>query len=254
MTDTADHGSDRYAGSSMQELAGRFDQLATGRIQRPKVPVTSIFGEAKVGKIRADYQHSLSDTAGPLFMHFLASIPCIQEELARVGCALACWATQKYAATGAPLTYFEMDAFDGTQARTLASLAGPAVRTLTCSPNPSNKAYFDLEAQPGISRHLQCSLFDVEVPPPGRDGGFDVIYEMAAFQFYGPQRRKQISQAAAHLAPGGVALFLDKMNQSDPADYDRRETAKDTRFKTRYFTVEEIEWKTRNFLKDMANG
>lgn len=243
-----------YDGSSMQKLGSRFDKLATGAIQRPKRPVTSVFGAAEVGERRASYQTELSEGAGPLFLHFMASIPCIQEELARIGCAVAQWALQRHSDTGSLLRYFEMDAFDGTQARTLANLAGSSIRTLTCSPNPANEAYFKRLARPEISRYAQCSLFDVSAPVTGFEGGFDLIYEMAALQFYGPERQQQLAHVASHLAPGGVAVFLEKMNQDDPADYQRRETAKDSLFKTRYFSVDEIEWKTRNFLLDMVHG
>ena len=68
------------------------------------------------------------------------------------------------------------------------------------------------------------------------------------------ERQQQLAHVASHLVPGGVAVFLEKMNQEDPLDYQRRETAKDSLFKTRYFSVEEIDWKTRNFLLDMVHG
>ena len=245
---------DRYCGSSMQKLGTRFDKLATGAIQRPKEPITSTFGEAEVGECRAAYQTELSNGAGPLFMHFMASIPCIQEEMARIGCATAEWALERQAETGRPLRFFEMDAFDGTQARTLAHLAGSAIRTLTCSPNPANEAYFNRLAQPEINQYAQCSLFDVSAPAAGFEDGFDLIYETAALQFYGPERTQQLAHVASHLASHGVAIFLEKMNHDDPMEYQRRETAKDMIFKTRYFSVEEIEWKTRNFLHDMVRG
>ena len=244
----------RYSGSSMQKLGTRFDKLATGAIQRPREPVTSKFGEAEVGARRAAYQTKLSIGAGPLFMHFMASIPCIQEEMARIGCATADWAWERQAETGRPLRFFEMDAFDGTQARTLAQFAGSAIRTLTCSPNASNEAYFKRFAQPEISQYQQCSLFDVSAPVAGFEGGFDLIYETAALQFYGPERKRQLAHVASHLAANGVAIFLEKMNHECPMEYQRRETAKDMIFKTRYFSVEEIKWKTRNFLHDMVRG
>lgn len=147
-----------------------------------------------------------------------------------------------------------MDAFDGTQARTIANLAGPSIRTLTCSPNHANEAYFKRFAQSEISHYAQCSLFDVSAPVAGFEGGFDLIYETAALQFYGPERQQQLAHVVSHLAPDGVAIFLEKMNQEDPEEYQRREKAKDTLFKTRYFSIEEIEWKTRNFLHDMVHG
>lgn len=95
-----------YCGSSMQKLETRFDKLATGAIQCPRKPVASVFEAADVGARRATYQRELSYGAGPLFMHFLASIPCIQEELARIGCAIADWAQQRQSETGKPLRFF----------------------------------------------------------------------------------------------------------------------------------------------------
>lgn len=163
ISDTVQPEGGRYCGSSMQKLGTRFDKLATGAIQRPKVPVTSVFGESDVGAGRAAYQTELSNGAGPLFMHFMASIPCIQEEMARIGCATAEWALERQAETGRPLQFFEMDAFDGTQARTLANLAGAAIRTLTCSRIRQTRSISNVSLNPRSANmhsaaYLTCSL------------------------------------------------------------------------------------------------
>ncbi|MCG3039929.1 acyl--CoA ligase [Streptomyces sp. S1A] len=260
--DPAGDGPGEYvASSSMTGLADRFEAIATGRDQVPRVPVRSTIRDAFPDRLLLDYQDAMVERSGPLFRHFLASVPGILEELSRVGVALARLAERRARPGGRGLTFYEADAFDGSNGRTLAAFADGRVTTLTSSPNRANEQWFHTWADPARSRYFPGSLFHLDraglraAPQyaPFRDG-FDVVYETAAFQFYGKDRAAQTAHLAEVLRPGGLAFFLEKLNHPDPREYERRERVKDEVHKARYFPPEEIERKRREMLTRMADG
>ncbi|MFC8422985.1 AMP-binding protein [Streptomyces sp. NPDC057236] len=257
-----DGGAGEYvASSSMIGLADHFDAIATGRDQVPRVPVRSTIRGAVTDHLLLEYQDAMVERSGPLFRHFLASVPGVLEELSRVGVALARLAGRRAQRDGHGLTFYEADAFDGSNGRTLAAFADGRVTTLTSSPNRANERWFRTWADPARSRYFPGSLFHLDraglraAPQyePFRDG-FDVVYETAAFQFYGKDRAAQIEHLTEVLKPGGLAFFLEKLNHPDPLEYERRERVKDEVHKARYFTAEEIGRKRQEMLTRMVDG
>lgn len=246
--------------SAMLKLAGHFHSLATGASQ---VPLQSLHSHLK-SKFEdprvLDYHDRLIEGAGPLFSHFLASVPYILEELSRVGVALTRLAQARTTEAGQTFSLFEVDAFDGSNGRALAGHSQGLIRSFTSSPNRANQITFDRHADPALSRFYPQSFFKV-CPPllqsPEYESfnlGFEFIYEMAAFQFYSRDRNRQISHIKQFLKPGGLAFFLEKLNHPDPMEYLRRERIKDEVFKARYFSEEEIRWKRQQMLQQMQNG
>lgn len=246
--------------SSMFKLAEHFHSLATGSTQVPSRPLTSHLRETIVDADVVAYHDQLVAEAGPLFSHFLASVPYILEEMARVGVALTRLSQARRTGPEQRFSFFEVDAFDGSNGRALAAHSAGLVQTLTCSPNRANQLAFDRFASPEHSLFYPESFFKVipallGSPPLVRFAeGFDYLYETAAFQFYTQDRDLQLSHVKPLLKPGGLAFFLEKVNHVDPQEYLRREALKDQDFKTRYFTAAEIEWKRLQMLDQMENG
>ncbi|WP_434674399.1 class I SAM-dependent methyltransferase [Pseudomonas sp. R1-15] len=246
--------------SAMLKLAAHFHSLATGASQ---VPMQSL-GSHLRGEIQdplvLDYHDRLIEGAGPLFSHFLASVPYILEELSRIGAALTRLAEANIRETGQTFSLFEVDAFDGSNGRAVAGHSNGLIRSFTSSPNRANQVAFDRYADPALSRFYPQSVFkvtpDLLQQPEYRlfSQGFDFIYEMAAFQFYSRDRDRQIAHIQQFLKPGGLVFFLEKLNHPDPEEYLRRERVKDEQFKTRYFSEEEIHWKRQQMLEQMQNG
>ncbi|MGK5627463.1 hypothetical protein [Streptomyces sp. URMC 123] len=248
--------------SSMIGLADRFDAIATGRDQVPRAPVRSTIRAQIHDRRLLDYQDAMVERSGPLFLHFLASVPGILEEMSRVGVALSRLVERKNAAAKPrDFTFYEADAFDGTNGRTLAAFSQGRIKTLTSSPNRANEPWFHRYADPDLSRYFPESLFHLtrrtlrerDEYAPFRDG-VDFLYETAAFQFYGKERAAQIAHVTDVLRPGGLAFFLEKLDHPDPQEYLRRERAKDEVHKAAYFTPEEIERKRRQMLLRMTDG
>ncbi|AXJ05585.1 hypothetical protein CFN16_16085 [Pseudomonas fluorescens] len=246
--------------SAMLKLAGHFHSLATGASQ---VPLQSLHSHLK-SEIEdpeiLDYHDRLIEGAGPLFSHFLASVPYILEELSRIGVALTHLARASTRSADQTFSLFEVDAFDGSNGRALAGHSQGLIRSFTSSPNQANRISFERHADPALSLFYPQSVFKVtpallQSPDYERfSQGFDFIYEMAAFQFYTRDRERQIAHIKQFLKPGGLVFFLEKLNHPDPQEYLRRERIKDEVFKTRYFSEEEIRWKRQQMLEQMQNG
>jgi hypothetical protein len=83
--------------SSMIRLAQQFEQLATGAAQVPRQPVLTRIRNRIADTDVLEYHDRLVPKAGPLFSHFLASIPGILEEVSRVGVALSRLSRQRAA-------------------------------------------------------------------------------------------------------------------------------------------------------------
>jgi SAM-dependent methyltransferase len=250
---------DYFERSAMRKMAEQFHALATGAAQVPRQVVRTRYLDRIVDEEVVRFHELLVQGAGPLFSHFLASIPCVLEELARVGVALARHvegSTRK----GEVSSLYELDAFDGTLGRALATYARGRCQTLTNSPNRANELPFQRFADSALSTFCPVSFLHLDADLlRHRFGdrfaaGFDFIYEMAAFQFYARDRKEQIQRVLPLLRPGGLMFFLEKTNHPDPLEYERREIAKDELHKSHYFTAEEIAWKRTQMLEQMHHG
>lgn len=246
--------------SSMLHLAEHFHRLATGATQVPAQALTSHLRHAMTDAEVVAYHDRLVADAGPLFLHFLASVPYILEEMARIGVALTRLSQARQATEPRTFSFFEIDAFDGSNGRALAALSQGLINTFTTSPNKANQPHFDRYADPARSVFypqsfltLQPGVF-TEQPYSRFKEGFDYVYETAAFQFYTRDRKAQVNHLKPLLKPGALVFFLEKLNHADAGQYLERERKKDDGFKTRYFSQEEIDWKRRQMLEQMQNG
>lgn len=246
---------------AMHQLADYFDDLANGKVQVPRQAVTTRIREQIQDSAILAYHDQLVSQTGPLFRHFLASVPGILEELSHLGVTLERFTRERRARQERPYTLWEIDAFDGSSARTLAKYAHGAISTLTNSPNPANQQHFDAHADKEISAFYAGSF--LEMTPdilsnalnlPAPFGGVDYLYEMAAFQFYGRNRDEHMQHVSRFLRADGLAFFLEKLNQPDPAEYERRERIKDEQHKAHYFCAAQIAWKKHAMLSQMENG
>lgn len=246
--------------SAMLQLSDHFHCLATGTSQVPARSLRSHLRAQISDPHVLDYHDRLIKGAGPLFLHFLASVPYILEELCRIGVALTRLAQNSVRADRRSFSIFEVDGFDGSNGRAMAEHSGGLIRSFTSSPNCANQIAFDKHADPALSQFYPQSFYKVN-PALLRSeryksfsGGFDFIYEMAAFQFYTRDRHRQIAHIQHLVKADGLVFFLEKLNHSDPQEYLRREQIKDEVFKARYFSKEEIRWKKKQMLEQMQNG
>lgn len=230
---------------AMYALRDHFSQLANGSIQVPSQPLVSYIKDSLEPEVAQFYQ-GMQGRSGPLFKHFLASLPCIGEELSRVGTTIK--RLQK--ATGEQGHLFEADAFDGTFGRTVAETTLGQIRSVCCSPNAFNHEVFLRANDHNWSQHHAVGIDQINL----KQQQFDFFYEMAAFQFYGPERATLLKKSARLLSGNGVGFFLEKCKVGDESTYQKNEDIKDQFHKSRYFTREEVEWKKSMMLSQMKVG
>ncbi|KIH83120.1 hypothetical protein [Pseudomonas batumici] len=250
-----------FVDSAMNQLADYFDDLARGKVQVPRQPVTTRIREQIQDQEVLAYHDLLVAQTGPLFAHFLASVPGILEELSHVGVTLARYTHERRKQDDRAFTLWEIDAFDGSSGRALAKYAKGAIRTLTNSPNKANQIHFDAHADKELCAFHSGSFLQVsrEIVAQALDSqglfrGVDYLYEMAAFQFYGRNRDEHLRGVSSFLREDGLAFFLEKLNQPEIDEYHRRERVKDEQHKSHYFSEEEIAWKKNAMLSQMKNG
>lgn len=247
--------------SSMVRMADHFHGLATGQNQIPRQPVRTLIRDRITDPDVLAYHDLMVPRTGPLFSHFLASIPCILEEMSRVGVALSRLSERRARRDDRPYTFYELDAFDGSNGRTLAAFSKGRIRTFTNSPNKGNAPWFERHADRSVSKYHTGSFLEVTRDLLDRRAdlaefrdGFDYVYETAAFQFYGQDRDNQIGHVYELLKEDGLAFFLEKLSHPDPREFEWRERVKDERHKVHYFTAEEIAWKKQQMLSYMKEG
>ncbi|MEP4199012.1 MAG: hypothetical protein ABJL99_25585 [Aliishimia sp.] len=246
-----------FENAAMFRLADQFDGLATGRNQVPSRRVSSSFRQEHTDPLWCQTHDVIVEKSGALFQHFLASLPCILEEMCRVNAALArLQVVEGIEQNRQGHSFFALDAFDGSQARALTYITKGAFASHTCSPNSGNQAFFELYNECQQATFAQAPFFEAvkDHTKAGPKDAFDVIYETAAFQFYGKDRRKQIDIADQALKDDGIMILLEKSLRGDPQLFELEEDRKDDFHKTKYFSAQEIAWKKHQMLESMHDG
>ena len=245
-------------GPRVTNLAPVFERIASGLTQRPRKEIYAAPEFLKQNQELADYHDILKRNFGTFLKHGCASIPFLLEELVRIGVAV-----NKLAKTtetsNKPFSFYETSSADGTAARTLAEYAAGRIYTLTDSPNEANEIEFKRLCSHSYSQFYKGCFADITPSLIKQryghfSGGFDVIWENTTFQMYGNFRDEQIAYVKRLLKPKGVMIFLEKMNHRDQAEYLRRESIKDTNFKSLYFSNEEISKKKSDIIETMERG
>lgn len=195
---------------------------------------------------------------GTFESHFVASIPYILEEGARLSAAIVRYLLGRHNKANGQPTLYTLGSAEGSISRTVAQLGNGAICTLNCSPNVENQQEFWRRGAPPTSRFFLGPFFDVTPDRLASDpdmwafrGGFDVIVEDTTFQMYCADRSLPIGLAAANLKPDGILVTIEKMRHEDPDEYWRREQQKDDDFKRRYFRNEAIHHKRTRILSVM---
>ncbi len=247
-------------GPRITSLLQRFEKIASGEEQKPKLPVIAaqVFldrdGEYK------KYHQILQRNMGTFAKHGLASIPFMLEEVIRIGVALHRFAEENRFSSSEPLTFYETSSADGTIGRSLAEYSNGLIKTLTDSPNESNRLEFNRLLTHNYSYFHKGPFVDITPQYLSQayghifKGGFDIIWENTTFQMYGNNRDEQIAYVSRLLKEDGLMIFHEKMNHFKVDEYKRLEKLKDDKFKSQYFNENELKLKKLNILSEMEAG
>jgi len=234
-------------GARVTDLSGEFESLAGGRSGKPAIdeviPDSSLFkGRVGIKEFYARYRYY----SGTFNLHFLSSIPYILEEECRLGAALVQYLLSEIRSLNRTAKIQTVGNAEGVIARTIADLGDGRIATLTNSPTEANKHEF-------FRRHVKNSFFYLgpffEITKDMIAGseslnefsqGFDVIYEDTTFQMYGPDREEQIAFVLQNLRKDGVFICLEKCLHTSRKEYSARECQKDSVFKKKYYSQQQL--------------
>lgn len=248
---------DILRGPRLTILSKHFEDIAQGKTHKmiDTVKPLSIFLESdpEIKKYYSFYKRNL----GTFNHHGVASIPYALDECLRTGLAINRYARWKYNGIHDYLTFYGTSSADGTHARTIAEYAHGKIYTLTDSPNIGNKNEFDRLLKHKYSFFHHGSFADITPyflrakAPYFFRNGFDIIWENTTFQMYGNNREDQIAYIKRVLKKDGLVIFLEKMSNHKKKEYQHMEKIKDSKFKSKYFNLADINKKKTNILNEM---
>lgn len=253
------------AESTGQATMGFFEGVARGAHGRPDevqfIPQITELAEtidtptSRFGNYHQEYvRHS-----GHFDDHIAQSIPGYRDFQYAIGIGLL----HTFADGG---TFLDIGGSQGTQAKSLTSLSGGKIRTVTLDPNLGMRDTFGNISQVEGARFEHGALGFYPSQKAGdvawveSDGTpvrywdnkgerFDVVHEAMTFQFISPDRRAHIARTKELLNQDGVAIFQEKV-VTDDARWAANEAAKDT-FKEQTFSKEDMQEKAETVLTGM---
>ncbi|MEB4589883.1 hypothetical protein VSS37_02725 [Candidatus Thiothrix sp. Deng01] len=261
MTDNFDNFIQRNKhGPRLTVLSGFFQGVTRGESGMPDRDIAAdrslLFGDALTEQFCDEYERRICSFS----RHFLPSIPFMLENECRLGAALVEFG-KAVAPAGERLKMYNISNAEGTFSRTLADFPGSRFTTLTGAIEPANETAFYHLGTPANAHFLLGSFLDntperirAESRLAAFHDGFDIIFEHECFQMFSNERAQQFAFVLRMLKEDGMLILSEKLNQEDPAEFQRREDKKDWGFKARYFSTQDIEKKRSGVVDHMVAG
>ncbi|MBP0019993.1 MAG: class I SAM-dependent methyltransferase [Cyanobacteria bacterium SBLK] len=235
--------------------------ISSGEKQPPSIVPTGELSYLLEHDGLLGYHDLFQRNLGTFYKHFTASIPFAIEEQCRIGLGICRLARNLIKDENNYLTFCEMGVGDGPNGRTMAEFSKGKIRTLSTSNSVHSKNNFHQLCNHNYSKFHHGSFIEItpEYITSHTDlgffrNGFNVIYENAAFQFYGSEREDIIDYVARLLQENGLMIFLEKLKHSDELEYRQREKIKDDLFKKKFFSDCDIAEKRLDILEVMEYG
>ena len=185
--------------------------------------------------------------------HARSSIPFSYEETIRLYSTIFNYLV-KHRSGG---NIIEIDAANGSVARSVTEMSRGRIKSLCTTPNKSNVEIFNNNHPDGsyifegASKDVVTFLKENHLIADVFNNGFDVFFEAVGFQMYGSERKLPIRYFKQLLKKDGIMVCFEKNSQADLNEYEKREIQKNEIFKTRYFTTANIKEKKREILSIM---
>jgi len=160
-------------------------------------------------------------------------------------------------------TMLDLGASEGTQAKTVTSLSGGKIKSISLDPNQSMEKSFETISQVEGATYSRTAL-GVKPEETGfawdeADGAktyyfdskgekFDIVQEAMVFQFIANNRDQQIARMAELTKDDGIAIIQEKVFTSD---WQANEDKKNTEYKSKYFGKESLDAKSAEVLEGM---
>ncbi|MGP7817789.1 hypothetical protein [Niallia sp. 01092] len=244
----------------LNQMSKFFSETASGRKGIPSKKIYRGTIELFKGDVKTIKFYEIHDKLrGNFDKHFFSSIPYILEQECRLGRSLLDYSFNKETDEKF-VTIYTLGTAEATMARTLGLLGNGKIKTFSCSPTKENRDSFFSHGIPEHSSFYVGPYFNVtkDLLKKNKEyfpfiNGFDVIVEDTTFQMYGKNRDEQIKKAKSNLKEDGLFIFIEKFNHENIDEYIKREEQKDQKFKSRFFTMNELEIKKKDILSIMNN-
>jgi len=187
--------------------------------------------------------------------HFASSIPYAMENECRMGTALIKYFSKKNTLTHSSL---HLGSSEAPMARTISALGlNSNIKTLATSCTKENiNGFYMYEKHPKNTYFLPTPWILVNknlLKEKGLDDfsqGVDVIFEHQLFQFFSKDRGKQVAIASKLFKDisKGLLFMTGKIMLKDFEEFKKRELQKDTEFKTKYFSEDDIKSKDKEVI------
>jgi len=251
--------------STGEATMGFFEGVARGEHGRPDevkfLPQISELAETindpetRFGRYHQEYLRH----AGHFDDHIAQSIPGYRDFQYAIGLGLL-------ETFGDGATFLDIGASQGTQAKSLSSLSGGKIKSISLDPNLGMKDTFNAISRVEGARfeHGALGFYPYqragEVAWTESDGTpvrywdnkgekFDIVHEAMTFQFISPDRRAHIARTKELTKEDGIAIFQEKVVTED-AEWKAHEAAKDS-FKRQTFSEKDMQEKAETVLTGM---
>jgi hypothetical protein len=201
------------------------------------------------------YNQEYNKHKGNFDQHIALSIPGYRDFQYKIGNSLINTFDQG--------TMLDIGASEGTQAKTITSLSGGKIKSISLDPLPAMQETFDSTSQVdgatfsltalGMDKKSEGKLAweeDDGTPiynfdPKGKK--YDIVQESMVFQFIDNNRDDHIKRAAALTKDDGIAIFQEKLHNPN---WDQNEAQKN-QFKALSFRKEDMDAKSAEVLEGM---
>lgn len=215
-----------------------FSRVTRGEFGRSEVPFEPILDLEDAAPFLAE----LANHSGNFDDHIAKSIPTYKEVQVKKGQAIV----ETFGEEGA--TMLDIAASEGSFAKTITSLSGGKIKTVSLDPNPDMAKFFREKSLVEGADYVEQAFMEgfedggKQIPAYNPTEKFDIVHEAMGFQFISPERERHIQEAKRLMKPDGILLVEEKLRNER---WKQNEAKKDADWKAKYFSNEELAAKDR---------
>jgi len=185
---------------------------------------------------------------GNFDIHIATSIPGFRDTQIKTGSAVL----NLFGDKGGLI--YDIGGSEGGWVKAITSASNGRVQSINLDPNPDMNAVFDrtpVEGSVFVPEAFYEGFDDYKAHTPKQKA--DVVHESMTFQFISNERRDFVKEVKdKYIKPGGIFLTEEKLMPDSMEQFLANEEMKDTNFKSKYYTTEQLRTKAEEVLVGMT--